>query len=647
MPTWFLTNGADNFPAGGAGLPFPWTNTGEDIVNALDGDDFVDGGALNDVLSGMIGNDQLLGGVGDDVLQGGDGDDDLNGGADADRLFGEAGADLVHGEDGDDELLGGSGSDQIFGDAGNDFFNVAGDTVGPDDVDVLSGGSGNDRMLTAIIAGTAATVTFDGGDGIDTVAAFGSLLGYTFLNAEVLENTYLIRATVAQINQFGSIIDTYANSDFTDIVLESSGTVSFAGRLAAGIKLNVMCVDYSNSVVGGENDDRMSGNGFNTLSVRFDGRGGNDQLIGGGGNDVLEGGSGNDSLDGGGGINTASYQHATGAVRVSLAIDGAQNTGAAGIDTIYRPSFTQLRGSAYDDRLTASSVDCTLSGGGGNDRLFGDSGGDRLFGEIGNDILLSLGGNDTLNGGAGNDYLDGGLGADRMIGGIGNDVYLVDNLGDLVSEVGGNGLDTVRSTVNIDLAVAGRAAGAIENVILLGRALNATGNAFANNLTGNAFNNRLAGAAGNDVLNGGAGNDNLDGGIGVDRLIGGIGNDRLIGGIGADVLTGGLGIDTFVFNAPLSPVNADIVADFRPVDDRIELENGIMRGLGLRAGSLADNAFVSNATGKAMDALDRVIYNTKTGQLSYDADGIGAQKAVLLATFVGKPAITADDFFVV
>ena len=46
-----------------------------------------------------------------------------------------------------------------------------------------------------------------------------------------------------------------------------------------------------------------------------------------------------------------------------------------------------------------------------------------------------MGGNDTLIGNGGNDYLDGGTGADAMTGGAGNDTYVVDNPGDVVTEI--------------------------------------------------------------------------------------------------------------------------------------------------------------------------------------------------------------------
>ena len=49
----------------------------------------------------------------------------------------------------------------------------------------------------------------------------------------------------------------------------------------------------------------------------------------------------------------------------------------------------------------------------------------------------------------------------------------------------------------------------------------------------------------------------------------------------------------------------------------------------------------------ATDTNDRVVYNTSTGSLYYDADGSGAGAAQLIATFSGNPAVAATDIVVI
>ena len=128
-----------------------------------------------------------------------------------------------------------------------------------------------------------------------------------------------------------------------------------------------------------------------------------------------------------------------------------------------------------------------------------------------NNSITGNASNNILSGGSGNDVLNGSTGADSLIGGTGNDVYYIDNAGDSITELSGEGTDTVYSTV--DYTFVGTY---LENLTLQGTAINGTGNEFNNSITGNASNNILSGGSGNDVLNGSTGADSLIGGTGND-----------------------------------------------------------------------------------------------------------------------------------
>jgi len=206
-----------------------------------------------------------------------------------------------------------------------------------------------------------------------------------------------------------------------------------------------------------------------------------------------------------------------------------------------------------------------------------------------------------------------------MIGGTGNDSYIVDNVGDIVTEYEDQGIDTVQSSLTFTLL------SDIENLTLTGgRGINGTGNALDNTIKGNAGLNTLSGGGGNDIL---------------------------IGGLGNDTLSGGAGIDHFVFNTALNArSNMDTISDFVSGTDKIDLENSVMTALGRTTGSLTTDQFFSSSTAvRGNDATDRIIYNSTTGALYNDADGSGNGAAVQIA-LMGlsiHPTMSYQDFLIV
>ena len=165
-----------------------------------------------------------------------------------------------------------------------------------------------------------------------------------------------------------------------------------------------------------------------------------------------------------------------------------------------------LDGRTNDDHLYGGLGDDVIHGLGGRDYLEGNAGDDEIYGEDASDILL---------GQQGKDRLDGGSGADRMSGGADDDIYIVDNGGDVVTESTGGGNDEVFASVNYDLT------SHVENLTLIGTAnTSGTGNDLDNRIIGNVGNNRLAGKGGTDLLEGGIGFDTYvyNTGDGADRI---------------------------------------------------------------------------------------------------------------------------------
>nr|WP_316653478.1 calcium-binding protein [uncultured Gellertiella sp.] len=177
-----------------------------------------------------------------------------------------------------------------------------------------------------------------------------------------------------------------------------------------------------------------------------------------------------------------------------------------------------------NDAITGNQGIDHLYGGDGQDSIYGGGGGDILYGDDNDDSLYGGDGADTLNGGDGADKLDGGTGADILQGGRGNDIYYVDDPGDRVDETGGNGDDTVKSSVNDYTLPPG-----VESLFLV------QGSA-AKNGTGNNLDNQIIGNNQDNTLSGGGGNDRLVGNGGTDHLVGGSGDDVYFIDDGTDIV---------------------------------------------------------------------------------------------------------------
>jgi Ca2+-binding RTX toxin-like protein len=156
---------------------------------------------------------------------------------------------------------------------------------------------------------------------------------------------------------------------------------------------------------------------------------------------------------------------------------------------------------------------------------------------------------------------------------------------------------------------------------------------------------QVSGFGGNDRITSAAGSDALFGGTGNDTLIGGEGNDWLYGEKGKDILTGGAGSDYFGFDrfTKIASSNSDTITDFQPGIDMLVFDvttGSVFEDVG------GDSIFVAvNGVNRAKNG-ENFIYDTKNGNLFFDADGAGiGTKPVLVATLTGVPSISEDDIY--
>ena len=262
---------------------------------------------------------------------------------------------------------------------------------------------------------------------------------------------------------------------------------------------------------------------------RLDGGAGADTLYGMGGNDTFVVDNVGDVIYAASGGTDIETVESSISWTLQSGLENLRLTGSANINATGNGSGNVLVGNAGANRLDGLFGADTMNGGAGNDTYVVDVAGDVVTESAGGGIdtveasiswtlganienLTLTGGWDStgvgnslaniLIGNAGSNLLDGGSGADTMAGGAGDDTYVVDNAGDVVTELAGQGDDAVSASVTWVLG------SNLERLTLIGTAnIDATGNATDNVLRGNAGANRLDGGAGDDSLDGGAGND--------------------------------------------------------------------------------------------------------------------------------------------
>jgi hypothetical protein len=390
----------------------------------------------------------------------------------------------------------------------------------------------------------------------------------------------------------------------------------------------------------------LAGGSTATATLTVDGLDTNDILLGTPGNDVLSGGIGNDSYV------------------VENTGDVVNENSGAGLDIVYTSVNYQI--GANVERLGVNGFTTTFA-----------------VNVTGNGLDNELRGNDGAN------NLDGMAGADNMMGFGGDDNYVVDNIQDVVIETAGGGFDTVYTAIDYTLSDHFERLGV--NGFTTNFAINLTGNSLDNEIIGNDGVNIINGGGGADLLKGLGGNDvyvidnagdvvqelagggfdtvytsvdyvlganveragvngftttfavNLTGNDLANELIGNDGANVLDGGLGADILFGRGGADSFNFTTALGGGNVDQILAFQVGSDRVGLDDAIFTALS--AGALAPGAFRTGSA--ALDADDRIIYDSTTGALYYDADGVGGAAAVQFATLSSGLGLGSTDFVVI
>lgn len=515
------------------------------------------------------------------------GDDVLFGSAASDTTSGLDGNDILSGGGGADVLRGGNGNDSIFGSAGGAVYDGgAGDDVldsAPEGTAFLVGGAGNDWL--SLWTPVAKVVAFNIGDGHDSLDISGST-GVNYVlsigGGALLSDIWLSRTAGSGDVTIGiGATDTIRLPNYVN--LEEVSTLTLQLVAAGNIRTFDLTAVFSDFIALPDTDPEISHwSAQSSLAAHQTGT--------------------SSTLAYGGRL---AFQYATTGSLAAVPDSEAQ---------------TLISNLAFGTSMLSISAPV-------------------IMGTIGNDSLVGSANADRLEGLAGADTLDGGSGADTLVGGAGNDTFIVDNVGDLVVELPGEGTDIVRSSIDYLLG------SDVESLTLTGAAgVSGIGNAGANVLTGNASANTLDGGAGADTLVGGAGNDtyvidnagdvitesategtdlvrssitltlvtnvenltltgsgniNATGNSLANVLTGNAGNNTLTGGTGADTMIGGAGNDIYVVD------NAGDVVTEQAGEGTDLVQSSI--SIGALAANVENLTLTGTATTGTGNGLDNVI----------------------------------------
>jgi Ca2+-binding RTX toxin-like protein len=554
----------------------------------------------------QLGNDTVITGI-----------IDLGGGNDVLSIFHSQFSNPVQSSIGS-AILGGSGTDQLqLSLDGGDVFNAS-NVLGFESVFISNRGQGNQPTPPA-----SSNVTVTGLSGMTEVRVFdasflntASPLSVTIASSALANATILLdRRVILNLESTvvaGSLGYLYGVPGANAVADDSlSLVVNNAGAILGNVNLYIGDDQYDGRLgsVGGTifgyagNDTILAGSG----NDRIDGGAGGDTLNGGAGNDRLDGGTGRDTFVGGLGDDTFILDRAD---------ESVSELAGEGTDTIIIGVLSYALGANIENLIFSSvgvvsyqgnDLNNSIQGGSSGDDLYGLAGDDSLYGLGGNDYLSGNNGADYLSGGDGNDVFIGGAGVDIMVGGLGDDVFYAEGA-DIIVDYAGAGYDTINVNESYNLA----AGSEIERL--------------------------------STVDNFGLGNFTLVGNELTNLVIGNSGVNWIDGGAGSDTLYGLGGQDYFAFSTALGASNVDVIADFSSVDDLFFLDRRIFTAM--TTGYLDASAFLSGAGATAATtAAQRIIYNSTTGDVYYDADGAGGAAAVKFATIgAGNPAFNTDFY---